>query len=66
MGSFCKERNNLIGASNFLAWKKTIGLTLTKHEVMQYVTSEITEIIKDKAQDLAKCKKGSKGSKDHS
>jgi len=58
MGSFCKEHNKLVGASNYLAWKKIIDLILTEQDVMQYVAGEIIEPSKDKAQELAKYKKG--------
>ena len=58
MGSFCKENNKLIGASNYLAWKKIIDLILKEQEVMKYVLGEITKLGKDKSQELAKYKKG--------
>jgi len=58
MGTLCKERNKLIGESNYLAWKKTIDLILAKSEVMEYDTGEITEPRKEKTQELAKNKKG--------
>ena len=66
MGSFFKERNNLVGASNYLAWKKIIDLALNEHEIMEYVTGEIIEPSKDKTQDLEKYNKGEvRGTKDH-
>ena len=58
MGSFCKERNNLVGASNYLAWKKRVDLILTKQEVMEYVIGEFIKHKKDKTQELEKYKKG--------
>ena len=48
MGFVYKETNKLIGSTNFLAWKKRIDLTLTKHEVMEYVLNEVVEPSKDK------------------
>jgi len=56
ISSFCKKRNKCVGASNYLAWKKRIDLALIEHEVMEYVTGEITEPSKDKTQELAKYK----------
>lgn len=50
MGSFCKESNKLIRASNYLAWKKKVDLILTEQEVMEYVTRQITQPSKDKTQ----------------
>ena len=50
MGSFCKERNKLVGGSNFLVWKKRTDLKFTKHEV--------TEPKKYNTQELEKYKKG--------
>lgn len=58
MGSFSKERNKLVGALNYLTWKKIIELILTEQEVMKYGTRGITEPKKYKTQELAKYKKG--------
>lgn len=58
MGSFYKERNKIIGASNYLAWKKRIDLILIEQDIMGYVTREVTEPEKDKTQELEKYKKG--------
>ena len=57
MGSFCKESNKVVGASNYLAWKKMIELILTKQEVMEYVIGKIIEPRKNKTQELVKYKK---------
>jgi len=35
--SFCKENNKLVGASNYLAWKKMTDLNLIENEVMEHV-----------------------------
>lgn len=34
MASFYKEINKLVGLTNYLEWKKRIGLALIRHEVM--------------------------------
>ena len=41
--SFCKENNKLVGASNFLAWKKRTDLNLIENEVMEHVKGSITK-----------------------
>jgi len=41
--SFCKERNKLIMASNYLAWKKRINLILIEQDVIGYVNGEVIE-----------------------
>lgn len=58
IGSFYKKSNKLVGPTNFLAWKKMIDLTHTKHEVMGFVLGIIIEPGKDKTQELAKYKRG--------
>lgn len=57
LSSLCKERNKLIKAVNYLAWKKRIDLILTEQDVMGYVTGEIIEPRKDKTQELERYKK---------
>lgn len=52
MGSFCKESNKLVGALNYLAWKKSVDLILTKQEVMEYAVGEFIEPSKYKTQEL--------------
>lgn len=66
MGSLWKGINNLVGASNYLAWNKRIDLILTEQEVMEYVTREIINPSKDKTQEVGKVQeRGNKDSKDH-
>ncbi len=50
--SFCKEGNKLDGSTNFQAWKKIIDLVLIENEVMDYVLGNITELEKEKTQEL--------------
>jgi len=56
--SFCKESNKLVGASDYLAWKKRIDLNLIENEVMDQVKGSITKPRKEDAQALAKYMKG--------
>jgi hypothetical protein len=56
--SFCKESNKLVGASNYLAWKKRTDLNLIENEVMEHVKGSITKPRKEDAQALAKYMKG--------
>ena len=56
--SFCKESNKLVGASNYLAWKKRTYLNLIKNEVMEHVKGSITKPREEDAQALAKFMKG--------
>lgn len=58
MGSFCKESNKIVEASNYLSWKKRIDLILSEQEVMEYVTGEVIEPEKDKTKELARYQKG--------
>lgn len=58
MGYFYKEIIKLIGASNYLVWKKRFDLILIEQEVMEYVTGEIDEPEKYKTQELERYKKG--------
>ena len=58
MTSFCKESNKLVGASNFLAWKKRIDLILIENEVVEHVKVSITKPPKEEAQSLEKYIKG--------
>ncbi len=46
MGSFCKESNKLMEASNYLAWKKIFELILIEQEVMEYITGELLNLRK--------------------
>ena len=55
---FCKESNKLVGASNYLAWKKRTDLNLIENEVMEHVKGSITKPRKEDAQALAKYMKG--------
>jgi len=55
---FCKESNKLVGASNFLAWKKTIDLNLIENEIMEHVKGSITKPPKEDAQALVRYMKG--------
>ena len=41
--SFCKENNKLVGASNFVAWKKRIDLNLIENEGMEHVKGSISK-----------------------
>ena len=56
--SFRKEINKLVGASNYLAWKKMTDLNLIEHEVMDHVKGSITKPGEEDAQALAKYMKG--------
>jgi len=56
--SFCKESNKLVGASNFLAWKKRTNLNLIENEVMDHIKGSITQPPKKDTQALAKFMKG--------
>jgi len=56
--NFCKERNNLVGATNFLAWKKRIDLNLIENEVMVHIKGSITQPPKEDTQAHAKYMKG--------
>ena len=55
---FFKESNKLVGASNYLAWKKRIDRNLIENEVMEHVKDSITKARKEDAQDLSKYMKG--------
>ena len=55
---FFKERNKLVGASNYLAWKKRTDLNLIDNYVMDHVKGYITKPPKEYAQALAKFMKG--------
>ena len=35
--TYCKESNNLVGTSNFSAWKKRTYLNLIEDEFMEYI-----------------------------
>ena len=56
--SFCKESNKLVGASNYLAWKKMTDLHQLENEVMEHIKGYITKPAKGDAQALAKYMKG--------
>jgi len=49
---FCKKRNKLVGASNYLAWKKRTNLNLIENEVMDHVKGSITKPSKEDSQEL--------------
>lgn len=51
---FCKERNKLVGASNYIAWKKRENLNIIENEVMDQIKGSITKPSKEYAQALAK------------
>ena len=55
---FCKEINKLVGASNYLAWKKRTNLNLIENKVMEHIKGSITKPTKEDAQALAKYMKG--------
>lgn len=55
---FCKEITKLVGASNYLAWKKRMDLNLIENEVMEHVKGSITKPSKEDSQTLAKFMKG--------
>ena len=61
--SFCKERNKLVGDSNYLAWKKRTHLNLIENEVMYHVKGSITKPAKEHSQALANYMKGKLGLK---
>ena len=52
MTSYCKEIKKLVGLSNFLAWKKMIGLIPIENEVVGHVKGLIVEPPKEKVQTL--------------
>ena len=51
--SFCKENNKLVGASNYLAWKKRTNLNLNENEVMEHFKGSTTKTRKEYAQGIA-------------
>jgi len=55
---FCKEINNLFGASNYLAWKKRTNLNLIENEFMDHIKGSITKPMKEDAQALSNFMKG--------
>jgi len=56
--SICKESNQFVGASNYIAWKKRTYLNLVENEVMEHVKGFITKLWKEDAQAVAKYMKG--------
>jgi len=56
--SFCKESNKLVGAANFLAWKKRTNLNLIENEVMDHIKGSITQPPKEDTQAHARFMKG--------
>lgn len=48
----------MVGASNYLAWKKRIDVNLIENKVMDHVKGSITKPAKEDAQALAKFMKG--------
>ena len=63
--SSCKEINKLVGASNYLAWKKMTNLNLIENEVMDHVKGSITKQGEEDAQELAKYMKREVRAVDH-
>ena len=56
--SFRKESNKLVGAVNFLAWKKRTDLNLIENEVMDHIKGSITHTPKEDTQAHARFMKG--------
>ena len=56
--SFCKESNKLVGAANYLAWKKRTNLNLIENKVMNHIKGSITKPGKEDNQAHAKYMKG--------
>ena len=56
--SFCKEKKKLVGASNFLVWKKRTDLNLIENEVMEHVKGTTTKPPKEYAEALVRYMKG--------
>jgi len=48
----------LVGASNYLAWKKRTHMNLIENEVIDHVKGSITKPLKEYAQALANFMKG--------
>jgi len=48
----------LVGASNYISWKKRIHLNLIENKVMDHVKGSITKLAKEDSQALAKFMKG--------
>lgn len=55
---FCKERNKLVGASNFITWKKRANLNIIENEVMDHIKGSKTLPSKEDTQAHAKYMKG--------
>jgi len=55
---FCKESNKLVGAANYLAWKKRTDLNLFENEVMDHIRGSITQPPKEDTQAHARFMKG--------
>ena len=56
--TYCKERNILVGSSNFSAWKKRKDLNLIEDEVMEYIEGSTIQPSKEDAPAHAKYIKG--------
>ena len=56
--TYCKERNKLVGSSNFSAWMKRTSLNLIKDEVMGYIKGSTMQPSKEDAPAHAKYMKG--------
>jgi len=56
--SFCKESNKLVGAANFLAWKKMTNLNLIENEVMDHIKGLINQPLKEDNRAHARSMKG--------
>ena len=56
--SFFKESNKLVGALNYLAWKKRTDLNIIENEIMDHVKGSITKLGEEDAQALAQYMKG--------
>ena len=55
---FCKESNKLIKASNYLAWKKRMNMSLIEKEVMEHVKGTITKPGSKDSQAISKYMQG--------
>jgi len=54
---FCKERNKLVGTTNFLVWKKRIDLLLKENELLDYIKGNVIVLEKEQTQYLAEFNK---------
>jgi len=54
----CKESNQLVGAANFLAWKKRKDINIIENEFMVQIKVSITHAPKENTQAHARFMKG--------